>query len=84
MTGWGPRLSGCETDRTPILVACNSSQAIAVADFSALLTSFAMMLVSAEIPWVDTPITELVGARSLIIGSPFVVAYAISETSTRH
>jgi hypothetical protein len=56
----------------------------AVARFSALLTSFALMtLVSAETPRVDT-LTELVGALSLIVGFPFIVVYAIGETSRRH
>jgi hypothetical protein len=41
-------------------------------------------IIGAETPRVDTPITELVGALSLIIGWPFVLAYAISQTSTRH
>jgi hypothetical protein len=55
----------------------------AVAGFAALLTSFAMMMtVSTETAQLDT-LTELAGALSLIFGLPFVVAYAIGETSTR-
>ena len=50
---------------------------------SALFTLFAMMmLLSAETPPVGT-LTERVGALSLIIGLPCVVAYAIGETLTR-